>query len=109
MKIAISSTGKSIESNVSHVFGRADYFLIVDTESKSVIDVLDNSKAKNSSKGAGVIAASLVAKSGIDMVFSGKIGPTASEILEKSLVSQVTSVSGPICEILNEIYDLCDK
>ena len=109
MNIAISSTGKDIKSNVSHVFGRADYFLIIDTESKCVVDILDNSKAKNSSKGAGVVAATAVARSGVDMVFSGKIGPTASRILEESLVSAVTGMSGSICEVLDQIYILCGE
>jgi predicted Fe-Mo cluster-binding NifX family protein len=104
MRIAISSTGKDLTSNVSSVFGRADYFIIIDTEAKTVVDILDNSEAKNSSKGAGIIAASFVAELSVDMIFSGKVGPTAAKVLEKSLILTVSNVSGPVCEVIDEIY-----
>lgn len=109
MKIAISSTGRDLESNVSLVFGRADYFIIIDTEVKGVVDVVDNSYAKNCGKGAGVAAATLVAQSGVEMVFSGKIGPTADMVLKESLISATPGVSGRVCEVLNKIYSLCNK
>jgi predicted Fe-Mo cluster-binding NifX family protein len=109
MKIAIASTKKSLISNVADVFGRADYFIIIDTESKNVIDILDNFEAKAASRGAGVIAATLVANSGVVMVFSGKIGPTASRILEQSLVSHTGGMSGTIAEVIDKVYTLCNK
>ena len=109
MKIAIASTGTRLTSNVADAFGRADYFIIVDTETKLVVDVLDNSGAKDSSRGAGVNAATLVAKSGAVMVFSGRIGPKASRVLEQSLVSHTADVSGTVAEVLNKAYSLCNK
>lgn len=109
MKIAISSTGRDLESNVSLVFGRADYFIIIDTESKVVVDIIDNFYAKGCGKGAGVAAATLVAQSGVSMVFSGKIGPTAGMVLKESLISATPGVSGRVCEVLNKIYSLCNK
>lgn len=109
MKIAIASTGKGLTSNIADAFGRADYFIIVDTETKLVVDVLDNSGAKDSSRGAGVNAATLVANSGTVMVFSGRIGPKALRVLEQSLVSHTAGVSGIVAEVLNKVYSLCNK
>ena len=34
MKIAISATGRNIESNINTKFGRAPYFLIIDKQPK---------------------------------------------------------------------------
>jgi predicted Fe-Mo cluster-binding NifX family protein len=109
MKIVIASTGKDLTSAVADAFGRADYFIIVDTETKLVVNVLDNSVAKASSRGAGVSAATLVAKSGAVMVFSGRIGPKASTVLERSLVLHIADVSGTVAEVLNKFYSLCSK
>jgi predicted Fe-Mo cluster-binding NifX family protein len=109
MKIAIASIGKRLTSNVADSFGRADYFIIVDTETKLVVDVLDNSEAKDSSRGSGVNAATLVANSGVVMVFSGRIGPKASKVLEQSLVSHTGGVSGTVAGVLNKVYNLCNK
>ena len=109
MKIAIASTGKELSSDVSDAFGRADYFMIIDTETKTVIDILDNYLAKDSSRGAGVSAATLVVNSGAVMVFSGRIGPKALRVLEQSLVSYTEGVSGTIPEVIDKIYEICNK
>ena len=59
MKIAVTSQGTSLDSQVDPRFGRAAYILIVDTETFE-FEVLDNKENANALKGAGIQAASMV-------------------------------------------------
>ena len=58
MKIAISSTGKDLESNIDIKFGRCNYFLIVDIKNKEIksVKVIENT-AQAQAGGAGIMAA----------------------------------------------------
>ena len=58
MKVAVTSSGKSLDSAVDPRFGRAAYFLIVDTDSLD-FEVVDNADNINAFKGAGIQAAAL--------------------------------------------------
>jgi len=81
MKIVISSTGRDIESNIDATFGRALFFLIVDTKTKKV-KVIEN-KARDRPSGVGITAVNTVEKEGIDAVITADIGPLAFEIFEQ--------------------------
>jgi predicted Fe-Mo cluster-binding NifX family protein len=59
MKIAVTSTGKNLESPVDPRFGRAAYILIVDADTLE-FEVLDNAENVNAFKGAGIQAATLI-------------------------------------------------
>ncbi|HDH91415.1 MAG TPA: dinitrogenase iron-molybdenum cofactor [Candidatus Aenigmarchaeota archaeon] len=84
MKIAIASTGKELESNVSLVFGRAPYFLIVEVEGNEIKNykVIEN-PAVNAMGGAGIQAAQLIANEGVEVVIAGNIGPNALNVLQQ--------------------------
>ena len=82
MKIVISSTGRNIESNIDAKFGRAPFFLIMDTTTKEV-KVIEN-KARDRPSGVGITAVNTVEKEGIDAVITADIGPLAFETFEQS-------------------------
>jgi len=75
MKIAISSTGTTMESNVDPRFGRASYFVIVDPENSQIVDVIDNRASQEAAHGAGINAATMVAQSGAEVILTGRVGP----------------------------------
>ena len=75
MKLCITSTGKDIEANIDTTFGRAPYFLIIDTET-SATEVVENTAATQG-QGAGIAAAQLVSDRGVDGVLTGYVGPNA--------------------------------
>ena len=81
MKICISSTGKEMESILDRRFGRCEYFLIYDTETKRV-EAIEN-KGASASGGAGIAAASQVMEENVEVVLTGNLGPNAYELLEK--------------------------
>ncbi|MFA5406575.1 MAG: NifB/NifX family molybdenum-iron cluster-binding protein [Candidatus Nanoarchaeia archaeon] len=80
MKIAISSNSKTINGEVSEIFGRCPYFIIM--EDGKVIEVIKNISI-NQRGGAGISAAKLVAEKNVDAVMAGNIGPRALSVLKQ--------------------------
>ena len=81
MKIVISATGRNKESKINTTFGRAPFFLIVDTKTKE-LKVIENT-ARDRPNGVGITAVNTVEKEGIDAVITADIGPLAFEIFEQ--------------------------
>lgn len=103
MKIAISSINKNIESEVSDVFGRCPYFLIVDVEDREIgeVKVLEN-KSVDQMGGAGITAAQVVAQEAVDAVITQNVGPRALDVLRQFDIDVYYS-EGTAKEALNEL------
>jgi predicted Fe-Mo cluster-binding NifX family protein len=80
MKLCVTSTGKDLNSQVDERFGRADYFLIIDTDTLSV-EVVPNT-AQATGQGAGIGAAQIIADKGVDVLLTGVVGPNAFHALK---------------------------
>lgn len=80
MRIAITSTGDKVESQIDPRFGRCAYFAIYDTDTKS-IDFLEN-PAKGASEGAGPAAVQFVAKQRVSRIISGDFGVKIKSLLD---------------------------
>ena len=81
MKIVISAKGRDIESNIDTTFGRASFFLILDTKTKKS-KVIENN-ARDRPSGVGVTVGNIVADEEIDAVLTNNIGLLAFEIFEQ--------------------------
>ncbi len=99
MKIAITSQGKDLDSQVDPRFGRAAYVLIVDTVDEKV-EVLDNSENVNAFKGAGIQAAAMVGDSGAEILLTGFCGPNAFKTLAAAGVKVANDASGTVRDAL---------
>ena len=84
MKIAISSTGKSLENEIDTKFGRCPYFLIVEIENKEIKEVkaIENIAAGQRG-GAGITSAEIVAKEKADAIITANLGPRAFSVFEQ--------------------------
>ena len=102
MKIAVSSTGKEIDSKVDPRFGRADYLVIVETASGAIVQVIDNLDARNASQGAGINAASRIAEAGAQAILTGRVGPKAADVCEKAGIEMVNDVSGTVGDAVQQ-------
>ncbi len=100
MKIAISAKGTELDSTVDPRFGRASYFIIVDSDSGRILDVIDNSSGKEAPHGAGINAAALVAERGVDVVLTGRVGPKAFSVLSAGGIKVVSEMEGTVKEAL---------
>ena len=105
MRIIISSTGESIDSNVDMRFGRCLFFLIVDTEDNKITNVssVENQGAVQG-HGAGIKAASQVGELKPDAVITGNLGPKASDVLNQFNI-EVFQGSGKIEDVVIKFLD----
>lgn len=94
MKIAVSSTGDNIDSDVDSRFGRCINFLIVDTDTMQ-LEVVGNSGAQ-SAHGAGIGAAQRVASLNVDAILTGHVGPNAHMALSKTGIKVYTGAKGTV-------------
>lgn len=99
MKVAITSTGNSLESQLDSHFGRCAYFVIYDTETHS-IEFLPNPN-KEKIEGAGPASVQLIASRGTLKVVSGEFGAKVKSIFD-SLKIQLIVLIDPNKKI-NEI------
>jgi len=98
MKIAISSTGPSLDAEVEPRFGRCPYFIIVDPASGE-FEALENLAAGNAS-GAGVQAAQMVVDAGAEAIVTGSVGPKAANVLQAAGVKAYTGKSGTVRQVM---------
>jgi predicted Fe-Mo cluster-binding NifX family protein len=101
MTIAITATGNTLNSMVDPRFGRAAWFLIIDPDTKQLIEAIDNTAGKEAAQGAGIAAAAQVADKGVEALLTGRVGPKAMPVLEKAGVLAVNDVSGTILEAID--------
>jgi len=102
MKIAISISGKTLDSPFDPRFGRAAAFCLVDAESGEW-QTFDN-PALSASGGAGVQAAQFVAKQGVGAVVSGAFGPNAFDTLAAANIEMYLAPGSQVhtaAEVLN--------
>ena len=100
MKIAISAVEGSLDSQVDPRFGRAAWFLLIETETGELYESVDNSTGKEAAHGAGISAAALVADKGVQAVLTGRVGPKAVPVLEKANVQIINDISGSVRDVV---------
>jgi predicted Fe-Mo cluster-binding NifX family protein len=95
MKIAITSQGTHLDSQVDPRFGRAAYILIVDTDTLE-FEVMDNKENVNAFKGAGIQTASMVNDKGAKVLLTGYCGPKAFQVLNAAKINVADNVEGTV-------------
>lgn len=84
MRIAITSEGASMDAKVDPRFGRAQYFVFVDSETNELISV-DNTDNENEAHGAGPKAASVLFDNKAEILITGNgPGGNAASVIEKA-------------------------
>ena len=81
MKIAISATGRGLDSKIDVKFERCKIFLILNIEKNSLL--FFENKTKDRPREIGGTIGPLILKEGIDTVITKDIGPTAFDIFKR--------------------------
>lgn len=76
MKCAVTARGNTIDSPMDDRFGRAEGFIVVDTDTGDN-SYLENTQALDAPQGAGIQAAKTIIDSGAGVLISGHVGPKA--------------------------------
>ena len=102
MKIAVSSTGPDLDSNVDVRFGRCPYFIIAEIEDNEIksSESIENTSAMQMG-GAGITAAQLVADKKVDAVITGNIGPRAFTVFQQ-LGIDIYQGTGTVKEVIEK-------
>ena len=98
MKIAVTSTGKTLDSEVDQRFGRTTYFIAVDTETMD-FSVIENENVA-AVGGAGISSAKAVIDACAEVVLTGNCGPNAERTLNAAGVKLYTGVTGTVAEAI---------
>lgn len=85
MKLCITAAGNDLSSATDSAFGRAPWFVIVDTDSGAVEPV--ENKSVNASQGAGIAAAQTMADKNVQAVLTGRLGPKAQTALSAASIT----------------------
>jgi predicted Fe-Mo cluster-binding NifX family protein len=104
MKIAVTSQGKDLDSQVDPRFGRAAYILIVDSATLH-FEVIDNKENINALKGAGIQAAANIHNKGAEILLTGFCGPNAFTTLRAAGVKVANDASGTVREAVSAFLD----
>lgn len=99
MRVAVSSSGQTLDSQVDPRFGRCPFYIIVD------VDTLDHEVISNTSmsapSGAGIGAAQVVVGRGVEAVLTGSVGPNAAQVLSQAGVKMITGAHGSVREAVD--------
>ena len=100
MKIAVTSTGPDLDSQVESRFGRCSYFLIVDSETFEFETVENPNVALGG--GAGIQSAQLLANRGVQTVLTGNCGPNAFATLGAAEIQVIIGVGGVVRQAVEQ-------
>lgn len=101
MIVAITSKGNTLESEVDERFGRAQKFIIINTETDN-FEVVDNSTNSNSSQGSGIQAGQTIVEKSVKAVITGNCGPKAYRTLSTGNVKIFVGAKGLVKEALEK-------
>ncbi|BFT94115.1 MAG: NifB/NifX family molybdenum-iron cluster-binding protein [Minisyncoccus archaeiphilus] len=105
MKIAISTVGESLDSEISDVFGRSPYIIIVESESGEIknTEIIKNENDGQQS-GVGMVVAKLVAGKGASVVIAKNVGPRALDVLQQFDI-KIFDASGKASQALQDLIN----
>ena len=103
MKVAASSSGRDLDSQIDPRFGRCTYFFIIETDDMS-FEVFDNENAALGG-GAGIQSAQFVASKGAKAVLTGNCGPNAVRTLSAAGIKLFTGQGGSVREAVERFKD----
>lgn len=98
MRIAVSASGRDLDSLLDPRFGRCPYFLLIDTETEEC-QPLPN-PGMSAGGGAGIQAAQEVVRHGAKVVITGQCGPNAFDVLRSAGVKVLQGKVEPVRQVL---------
>ncbi|MCK9231011.1 MAG: NifB/NifX family molybdenum-iron cluster-binding protein [Syntrophales bacterium] len=100
MKIAVTSMGPTLDDLVEPRFGRAPWYLFVDTETME-FEALRNPNVA-AGGGAGIQSAQLMSDNNIRYVLTGNCGPNAFQVFNAAGVKLVVGAGGTVRQAVEQ-------
>ena len=99
MRIAVTAAGGTLGSAVDPRFGRCAYFVLVETAGQSTRAVANRHRSADG--GAGAACAQLMIDMKVDVLLTGRCGPTAQAVLTAAGIEAVTARGGTVAGAVN--------
>jgi len=100
MKLCIPAEGTDLAAKVDARLGRAEHFVVVDSESGEVLQTIPNKQNKQAAQGAGVQAGQTIAGTGAEAVLCAHCGPKAFRVLQAAGLKVYTGAAGAVGDAL---------
>ena len=100
MKIAISSLGENLESQIDPRFGRCQYIIFYDVGSGEF--ECSKNENVNAQGGAGIQTAQFVADKNAEVVITGNLGPNAVKTLHAAGIKTFGGASGSVKQAIED-------
>jgi predicted Fe-Mo cluster-binding NifX family protein len=100
MKIAITSSGSDLKSEVDPRFGRCAYFILVETDTDE-FEAIENSNVQGMG-GVGIQSGQVMADREVKTVLTGSCGPNAFQTLQAAGIKVITGVTGTVQEAIDK-------
>lgn len=102
MKLCITAVGNTLTAQTDGSFGRAPWFILVETEGDADFEAIKNSGV-HAGQGAGIAAAQSIADKGAEGLLTGRVGPKAQAALQAAGVKIYENISrGTVLEALEQ-------
>lgn len=101
MKIAVTAMGSEMTDEVSSRFGRAPYFIIVETDGMTLIEAIENPNV-SAGGGAGVQSGQILADKDVATILTGNCGPKAFQVFEAAGIEIFNGASGCVKDAIAE-------
>lgn len=102
MKVAITSSGNTLESKLDQRFGRCSFFVIYDTETKGM-EFIPNPN-KDAQEGAGPASVQLVASRNVNKIISGEFGIKIKSLIDSLKIQMIALKDSD--KSINEIIEM---
>jgi predicted Fe-Mo cluster-binding NifX family protein len=89
----VTAAGTDLDSQVDPRFGRAQNFIVYDTDSGEY-NVLENKQRMDLPQGAGIQSASAVVDAEVEAVLTGNCGPKAFRVLSSCQIAVYVGLDG---------------
>ena len=100
MKIIITASSDKIDQPFNPRFGRAEYFILIDSETRET-QAFSN-PAAGARGGAGPQAVQFIASQQPEIIISGRFGPNAFSALEAAGIKAYIANNGTVGEVLDQ-------
>jgi len=99
VKVALTTSGETLEAPLDPRFGRAPRFLVYDTDT-TAFEIVDNRAGLEAAQGAGVQAAETLARVGVRGLVTGHCGPKALRVLAQAGIEVYNTDASTVAEAL---------
>jgi predicted Fe-Mo cluster-binding NifX family protein len=93
VRVSITASGPTLESDVDPRFGRARFLLVLEDHGE-IAEAIENRAAGDLPHGAGIAAVEALVRRGVTLVLTGQVGPKASEGLRAAGIELRTGAAG---------------